>query len=148
MKRRKSTNAAGEPCSSSQQKRNLKRSQRRNQFSKPIGSLVMGLGMISFSSIAYGQAVSLGEASDFAILSASELTSTGFTVVNGNVSLSPSTDNTGFTFSVPPGPGIVNGTVHFNDTTAQTVRTNVQTAYNNLAGLAFDTNLTGIDLGG
>lgn len=108
----------------------------------------MGLGMISFSSIAYGQAVSLGEASDFAILSASELTSTGFTVVNGNVSLSPSTDNTGFTFSVPPGPGIVNGTVHFNDSTAQTVRTNVQTAYNNLAGLAFDTNLTGIDLGG
>ena len=148
MKRKNSTNLSGQSCPQSQQIRNLKRLLRRTPFKKPMGSIAMGLGIFALTGSAYGQAVSLGQAYDFAILSASELTNTGLTVVNGDVGLSPSIDNTGFTFSIPAGPGIVNGTVYYNDSTAQTVRANVQSAYDTLAGLAFDTNLTDVNLGG
>lgn len=107
-----------------------------------------GLGLIVFSCGANGQAVSLGEAGNFAIVSAAGVTNSGFTVVNGNIALSPTPTINGFTFSNPIGLGVVNGVVHYNDSVAMLAQDDALTAFNTLAGLPTGTNLTGQDLGG
>jgi type VI secretion system secreted protein VgrG len=70
------------------------------------------------------------------------VTSTGNTVLNGNLGVSPGTSITGF-YS----PGIVNGTIYDNDTVAAQAQADALTAYNTLAGEAPNQNLTGQDLG-
>ena len=70
----------------------------------------------------------LGSARSFAVLAATTVTSTGPTVVNGDLGVSPGTAVTGFP------PGTVNGTVHAGDTAAATAQTDLTTAYNNAAG--------------
>lgn len=115
-----------------------------------IGSAMTGLGLMFISSGAYGQAVSLGAAESFTIVSSQGLTNNGLTVINGNVALSPLTTITGFDFSTPPGGGVVLGTVHYNDGLASQARADSLTAYNTLAGKAYlpANDLTGMDLGG
>jgi hypothetical protein len=88
----------------------------------------------------------LGSADSFAVLGASTVTSTGNTILNGNLGLSPGTSITGF-FSSDGGPGIVNGTIYNNDPVAATAQANALTAYGILAGEAVNANLTGQDLG-
>lgn len=109
-----------------------------------------GLGLIVFSCGANGQAVSLGQAGNFAIVSAAGVTNDGFTIVDGNIALSPLTTITGFTFSDPVGQGVVNGVVHYNDGQAMLARSDALTAYNTLAGMPYlpANDLTGLDLGG
>ena len=109
-----------------------------------------GLGLIVFSNTTHGQAVSLGEAGNFTIVSSQGVTNTGPTIINGNIALSPLTTITGFDISVPAGPGVINGNVHYNDSVAQLAQSDALTAYNTLAGLAYlpANNLTGMDLGG
>jgi Ice-binding-like len=70
----------------------------------------------------------LGSAGSFAVLAATTVTSTGPTVVNGDLGVSPGTAVTGFP------PGTVTGTVHPGDTAAATAQTDLTTAYNNAAG--------------
>lgn len=70
----------------------------------------------------------LGSASSFAVLAATTVTSTGPTVLNGDLGLSPGTSVTGFP------PGTVNGTVHAGDTAAASGQTDLTAAYNNAAG--------------
>jgi outer membrane autotransporter protein len=115
-----------------------------------VGFAIASFGVLALSGIARGQAVSLGDARNFGIISSQGVTSTGFSVVNGNVGLSPLTTITGFNFSTPSGPGLVNGTVYYNDATAINARNHAMTAYNSLAGLAYipANDLTGLDLGG
>ena len=115
-----------------------------------IGSVLAGCSWLAAASAAIGQAVSLGVADNFPVVSSRGVTSAGFTVVNGNVALSPLTTITGFTFSTTAGPGIVTGTVHYNDALAMTAQANALTAHNTLAGMAYlpANNLTGLDLGG
>jgi serine protease AprX len=88
-------------------------------------------------------APSLGAAQSFAVLGASTVTSTGSSVINGNLGVSPGTAVTGF------GPGyIVSGTIHSADAAALAAHNDVSTAYGLLNGQACTQDLTGRDLGG
>ena len=89
-----------------------------------------------------GTAPSLGTAASFAVLGGSAVTNTGPTIVSGDLGVSPGTSVTGFP------PGSTGGTEHVADAVALQAQNDVTTAYNNLAGQACDTDLTGMDLGG
>ncbi|MCJ1383842.1 hypothetical protein MMC17_006956 [Xylographa soralifera] len=87
--------------------------------------------------------VSLGTAAPFAVLAASAITSTGLTVLTGEMDIYPDTATsiTGF----PPG---LSGTIHGADAVAQAAHNDAMTAYTTLAALTPTTVLTGQDLGG
>jgi len=87
-------------------------------------------------------APSLGTAATFAILGGSTVTNTGSSVLTGDLGVSPGLAITGFP------PGIVNGTTHAGGAVALQAQSDLVTAYNDLAGQACDTDLTGQDLGG
>jgi type VI secretion system secreted protein VgrG len=84
----------------------------------------------------------LDSAEGFAVLGGSTVTSTGDTIITGDLGVSPGTSITGF---YPP--GIVNGTIYNDDPVAGQAEADTLTAYNNLAGEPVDSNLTGQDLG-
>lgn len=65
---------------------------------------------------------------DMAILAGSAITSTGATVITGDLGLSPGTSIGGFP------PGILNGTQHINDEIATQAKLDLTTAYNDAAG--------------
>ncbi len=81
-------------------------------------------------------------AAQFAVLGDSTVTNTGFTVVTGDLGVSPGTAVVGFP------PGVVNGTIHAADAVALQAQNEATTAYNTLAALPSTTDLTGQDLGG
>jgi hypothetical protein len=85
--------------------------------------------------------LSLGSADSFAVLGGSTVTSTGNTILNGNLGVSPGTAITGFP------PGIVNGTIYNTDAVAAQAQADALIAYNLLAGETFNSNLSGQDLG-
>ncbi len=109
-----------------------------------------GLALISVSMNASGQAVPLGSASNFAIISSQGVTNSGNSIVAGNVALSPLTTTSGFSISTPAGPGVITGTVHYNDSVAMQAQADALTAYNTIAGMSYlpANDLTGTDLGG
>src|ERR1035437_5514542 len=72
--------------------------------------------------------VPLAGASSLAILAGSAVTSTGATVITGDLGLSPGTSVGGFP------PGILNGTQHVNDPIATQAKLDLTTAYNNAKG--------------
>ena len=73
--------------------------------------------------------VALGAAANFAVLAAAAVTNTSTpTMITGDVGLWPGTSMTNFP------PGIVNGTIHVNDTTAQAGEAALAIAYNDAAG--------------
>lgn len=150
MKRRTIICQSGQLNTVNPQARATIKSRRRNPLGGSFGSAMAGLGLIVFAGGASGQAVSLGEAGNFAIVSSQGVTNSGLSIVEGDVGLSPLTTITGFTFSTPVGLGVVNGTVFYNDTTAMTAQNDALTAYNTLAGGAYLplNDLAGLDLGG
>lgn len=87
-------------------------------------------------------APNLGTAAGFSVLAGSTVTNTGQSVVTGDLGVSPGSAVTGFP------PGIVTGTIRVNDAVAAQAKSDAGTAYNNLAGQACDTILTGQNLGG
>jgi hypothetical protein len=88
-------------------------------------------------------AIPLGSASTFGLMATAAITSTGNSVINGNVSLEPGTSMTGFP------PGVVNGTIHVNDTVSHQARADLLVAYNTAKGLPPGTTVSaGADLGG
>ena len=87
-------------------------------------------------------AVPLGTAAGFAVLAGSTVTSTGPTVVSGDLGVAPGTAITGF----PPGV-VDDGTQHAADAVAAQARSDLTTAYDNAAGQAADVAV-GTELGG
>lgn len=73
-------------------------------------------------------AAPLGAAANFAILAGSTVANTGPTIINGDLGLSPGSAVTGFP------PGVVNGTQHVADTTADQAKLDLTVAYNDAAG--------------
>jgi hypothetical protein len=89
----------------------------------------------------------LGTAGSFAVLAGSTVTNTGSSIVNGNLGVSPGCAVTGF----PPGivtPPATIDTCPANNTGATQAQSDLVTAYNGLAGLSSEANLTGTGLGG
>lgn len=105
--------------------------------------------LLAASPLALSQAVDFGDATGFGVVGASAITSTGPTVINGDLGISPGNASsvTGFSFSTPPGPGLVNGTPHFADALAQSAQTDAGLAYDDLAARACNTTISA-DLGG
>jgi Ice-binding-like len=85
--------------------------------------------------------VNLGSAGNFAVLANSTVTSTGPTVVTGDLGISPGTALAGF------GPGVVIGTKHLNDPVAAAAQLDLTTAYNDAAGRALPAAIPA-DIGG
>lgn len=110
-------------------------------------SVLAGIGLtVLFSGTSPALAQSappLGQSGTFAVLGGSTVTNTGATTIVGELGVSPGTAVTGF----PPGT-VTGGTIHSNDAVAQQAQSDLTTAYNFLAGQAFNTDLTGQDLGG
>ena len=75
--------------------------------------------------------VPLGTAANFGVLAGSTVTSTGATVVNGNLGVSPGSALTGF----PPGI-VTGGTINLANAVAAQGQADLTTAYNNAAGRA------------
>ncbi|GAC1401329.1 MAG: hypothetical protein NVS4B9_19260 [Ktedonobacteraceae bacterium] len=91
----------------------------------------------------------LGTAGNFAVLAATTVTNTGLTKLTGDLGVSPGTACTGFPAPCTGGgPGTVSGTIHAGDAVAAQAQTDALAAYNNAAGQACTTDLTGQDLGG
>ena len=72
--------------------------------------------------------VSLGATSSLALLAGSGITSTGATVITGDIGLSPGSSIGGFP------PGILNGTQHINDNISTQAKIDLTAAYDDLAG--------------
>jgi hypothetical protein len=87
-------------------------------------------------------AINLNTAASFGIMATSAITSTGLTVINGDVSLDPGTSMTGFP------AGIVNGAIHINDTVSAKARIDLLASYNQAKGLPPGVTISaGADLG-
>ncbi len=92
----------------------------------------------------------LGTASTFGIMATAAITNTGNSIINGNVSLDPGTSISGFgagpNYAGPP--GVVNGSVHINDSVSAQARADLLSAYNYYKGLPPGVTIAGgADLG-
>jgi hypothetical protein len=111
----------------------------------PLGAMAKRLPQNSANAAYYESGVPLGSNTTFAILAASTVTSTGLTVVNGDIGVSPGTTATGFP------PGVLNATFHLGDPTAAQAQLDLTAAYNDAAGrtagaVAVSGNLGGLTL--
>ncbi len=98
--------------------------------------------------------VPLGSAANFAVLAGTTVTSSGSTVINGDLGVSPGTAITGFEPSplntitgpgtVTSGLGIVNGTIYAGGAVAAQAHNDAVTAYNYLIAQTPDTTYAGV----
>src|SRR5688572_20836348 len=107
-----------------------------------ILSVLSIFAMMTSVSAAVGTAPSLGGATSFAVLAGTTVTNTGFSEVNGDVGVAPGTAVTGLA------PNMVVGTIYAGGAVPAQAQSAALAAFNNLAGQACDTVLTGQDLGG
>jgi hypothetical protein len=101
------------------------------------------LGLISCLGIQVLAQINLGTAAPFGILASTAITSTGNSVITGELGIFPNTRTsiTGF----PPG---ISGDVHAGDDVADQAQQDATAAYNAALGLTPTEDLTGKDLGG
>lgn len=94
----------------------------------PDGRALVADHVWTFTTDACGmRPVSLLSAGRFAVLAGSSVTSTGLSVVTGDLGVSPSTSITGF------GPGVLVGAQHAGDATAAQAMADLTTAYDEAA---------------
>lgn len=118
--------------------RNLRRNRRRTTVAKSYTRLCTLLDLEDRRMLAS----ILGTAEAFAVLAGSAVTNTGATSITGDVGIWPGTSITGF------GTVAHTGTVHNTDPVAMQAEADNATAYNGLAAMPLNTNLTGQNLGG
>ena len=106
--------------------------------------LLLLLAIVGLQASAGAQLLSLGSAQNFSVLASSTVTSTGFTLVNGNLGVSPGSAVTGF----GPGTVLAPSAIYTANAVAQRAQHDVNTTYNVLAGLVPTQQLTGRNLGG
>ena len=85
----------------------------------------------------------LKSASNFTVIAGSAVSNTGFTVINGNLAISPSGSLTGFNPM-----GVINGNTELNTGVALQAQKDLTSAYNDLQGAPFTARMTGVDLAG
>ena len=83
----------------------------------------------------------------FGVLAGSTVTSSGPTVIDGNLGVSPGTAITGITGIAPGGPGSVTGSINSANPVALQAQSELTAAYNAAAGAASTATKSG-DLGG
>lgn len=81
--------------------------------------------------------VGLGTAASYSVLAGTTVTNTGSTTLEGDVGVSPGSAVTGFP------PGVTTGTIHAADAVALQAQSDVGIAYNNAAGQALTTSVSG-----
>ncbi len=106
----------------------------------PAGVSLQVIWSITPVSIAQ-TAIPLGSAANFAVLAYATVTSTGLTVITGDLGLSPGTAVTGFP------PGIVNGALHTGDPAAAIAQADLTNALSTATALTLPILVAG-DLGG
>lgn len=89
----------------------------------------------------------LGTAGNYGALGSSTVTNTGSTIIKGDLGVSPGSAITGFSV-IDGGPGQFTGALNIADAASAQARSDLTTAYNNLAALKFTTDLSGKNLGG
>jgi hypothetical protein len=95
-------------------------------------------------STAWGSVPNLGTASNFAVLAGSTITSTGTSVITGDVGVSPGSALTGF----PPGVVTSPSVVFDADSVSAQAESDASAAYTALESGSVTQDLTGQDLGG
>lgn len=113
-------------------------------FQRAMVSAIVGFAALFSTGLPASAATApaLGTATSFAVLGGSTVTNTGATTLTGNLGVWPGLAITGFP------PGSVTGVTHAGDAVALQAQSDVTTAYNDLAGQACNTDLTGQGLGG
>lgn len=101
----------------------------RDLVGNPLAEVYMW-GFSTADADAVPGSVDLQSAADFAVLAGSTVTSTGLTVVTGNLGVSPGTAIDGFP------PGVVVGNTHAGDSVAAQAELDLTTAYNEAADRA------------
>jgi hypothetical protein len=86
--------------------------------------------------------VALGSAFTYAVLAGATVTSTGSTIVTGDIGAGPGSAVTGFP------PGDVNGNIHAGDPAADQAQADLSTAYNDAAGRTLDAVTVAGNIGG
>ncbi|MEO8426513.1 MAG: ice-binding family protein [Verrucomicrobiota bacterium] len=86
--------------------------------------------------------VALGSAATFAVLAGATVTSTGNSIVNGDVGAGPGTAVPGFP------PGVINGMLHTGDPAAAQAQADLTIAYNDAAGRTLNPVTVAGNIGG
>lgn len=106
-----------------------------------VGPVLAALLLVSSPALAQ---ISLGTAETFSVLAGSTVTSTGPTVITGDVGVSPGTAVTGF----PPGVVVPPGMIHSADAVAAQAQADLTAAYDAIVATPTLVDLTGTNLGG
>lgn len=89
----------------------------------------------------------IGTAGNYGAFAGTTVTNTGSTLIYGGLGVSPGSAITGFAV-IDGGPGLFTGTLSQSDGAATQAAVDILASYDALAALSFDTDLTGLDLGG